>query len=582
MSFKAVIASKSTLYHRLLAASCDKFSIESLTFREDENFFEKITEFLPEVVFLDESFIENKNSNLVAQMKKNEKLNDPYIIFTSTNPDSSKMIQEIGADAFLPIPFSKMKFDSILRQMHNRIRQILIVDSGDDISNLKESLTSLGFLLSTIKTGDDAMSEIHRIFHDLIICSYSLEDMSGVELCKRIKTTNLSHHIPVLIMSKSSEDEVIENCFNAGAQDVLLFPFHDEENINKIKTIISPPKKGIKEKALVIDDSPMIRNLIINMFKKLGFIVTGAENGVEGLTKAIKEKPDIITCDYDMPIMNGWEFCIEAKKIEDIKQIPIIMVTARGTDVDKKKGSVLGVAEYLTKPFKENNLQKIVSSVLLNVKKKKEHDEISKYVATDLLTNVSDVIDGIKERKPEEKFISVLFSDICSFTPKCERLSAQAVIKLLNSYFDRMVKVLHANNGIIDKFIGDAIVVRFDSGNKVKDAYDAVKSAYGMLTSLIEFNKESFEPVEIRIGINSGNIVLGNIGAEAYRLDYTMIGDNVNIGARLESIAEKMSCLISETTYDLISDKVEVGPSQNLTLKGKAKVVKAYPLIKLL
>ncbi len=273
---------------------------------------------------------------------------------------------------------------------------------------------------------------------------------------------------------------------------------------------------------------------------------------------------------------------MKQKKDDKIKDIPIIMVTARGTDIDKKKGKALNVAEYLTKPFKTEDLERSVSKVLSDVKKKKEKEAISKYVAKDVLTNVDEVIDGVKDKEPEDKFITILFSDICSFTPKCEKLSPRAIVKLLNSYFDIMINVLQTNNAIIDKFIGDAIVARFDSGDKKKDALDAAKSACEMLNSLKEFNEDSLEPVEIRIGVNSGNVILGNIGCESYRLDYTMIGDNVNIGQRLESAAQKMGCLLSETTYNLIKDSANVGPTLALSLKGKKEKVNAYPLIEVL
>ena len=186
--------------------------------------------------------------------------------------------------------------------------------------------------------------------------------------------------------------------------------------------------------------------------------------------------------------------------------------------------------------------------VIADARKKKEHQEISKYVARDVLKNVSEVIEGIKGKEPEEKFITVLFSDICSFTPKCERLGPREIVKLLNSYFDMMIKILQKNNAIVDKLIGDAIVARFDSGNMEEDALDAAKSACDMLTSLMEFNKSNSEKIEIRIGINSGNVILGNIGCDSFRLDYTMIGDNVNKGQRLESMIPVMGCLLSKAT----------------------------------
>jgi class 3 adenylate cyclase len=384
-----------------------------------------------------------------------------------------------------------------------------------------------------------------------------------------------------MVLSDDSRAEIIEECFDAGVKDVLLAPYNTETNVAKITAVVAPRKKGRKEKALIIDDSLFVRNMITKMFKKLGFDVVDADNGLNGLKVAEAEQPDVITCDYDMPVMNGWEFCIEAKNNERIKHIPIVMVTARGAGVDKQKGRVLGIEEYLVKPFKEPQLQRVLK-VLEDSRKKKEKEAISKYVASDVLKNVSEVINGIKNKEPEEKFITILFSDICSFTPKCERLGPRAIVKLLNSYFDVMITILLKNNAIIDKLIGDAIVARFDSGDRKEDAYYAARSACGMLRALAQCNKNGEEKIEIRIGINSGTVILGNIGCESFRLDYTMIGDNVNIGQRLESMAAPMGCLIAQSTCDLIPDFLEVGAAQSLSLKGKTSKVIAYPLMKVI
>ena len=221
----------------------------------------------------------------------------------------------------------------------------------------------------------------------------------------------------------------------------------------------------------------------------------------------------------------------------------------------------------------------MATKALSDIKKKRERDELSKYIAPDALWSVSDVLDGVRDREPEEKFITILFSDICSFTPKCERLSPRAVVRLLNSYFDHMIRVLQSNNAIVDKFIGDAIAARFDSGDSSKDARDAVTTACEMIKVLEDFNRNSLETIEIRIGINSGTVILGNIGCDLYRLDYTMIGDNVNITQRLENQAPKLGCLISASTYDLVRDFAEVGPAVELSLKGKSVPVQAFPLI---
>jgi adenylate cyclase len=247
--------------------------------------------------------------------------------------------------------------------------------------------------------------------------------------------------------------------------------------------------------------------------------------------------------------------------------------------MDLKKGELLGVSSYLTKPFAKDDLKASVEQAISNAKIKKEQDTIAKFVAADTIRAVNNMIDGSDDgKKGESKFITVLFSDICAFSGKCEKFSARKIVKLLNTYFDLMVEVLSKHDAIIDKFIGDAIVARFDSGDPETDARNAVLGAWEMCKELERFNLDSFEEVQSRIGINSGEVILGNIGSERHRLEYAMIGDNVNIGQRLESCAPKQGVMFSEATYDLVKDHVLVGERQEIEVKGKKEKVPAYVL----
>jgi adenylate cyclase len=220
-----------------------------------------------------------------------------------------------------------------------------------------------------------------------------------------------------------------------------------------------------------------------------------------------------------------------------------------------------------------------VEVAIATARNKKEQETIAKFVAADTLSAVSSMVDEHQDAgKGESKHITVLFSDICAFSSKCERFSARKIINLLNTYFDLMVEVLSQNDAIIDKFIGDAIVARFDSGDPATDALNAVRGAWGMCRELERFNLDSFEEVQSRIGINSGEVILGNLGCQKHRLEYAMIGDNVNIGQRLESSAPKQGVMISESTYELVKDHILVGDRQEIEVKGKDEKVAAYVL----
>lgn len=581
MIAKAYIAAIGKLPVKFFISICDQNNIEHILMENEANIIDELHTCQPDILFIQASIVE-ENKTIITQIKEDEILGDIHVVLHAARSGGAEYSNTIGADMFLPVPFTSEQIESVLRNALDLPKNILLIGSKfNEESGLYKRLKEKEFILNIAFSGDDGFDLCEKIFPDLILYEH---DDGADNFNTRIKYMPTLNHIPVIMLYPNSEDvEIIEHLFEIGAHNILFPEYDSDENLNSILEITSPPRKGRKQKALVVDDSPVIRNIISKMFKQLGFIVRTAINGKDGLEKSRSIMPDIITSDYDMPEMNGWQFCSALKKDPELNEIPVIMITTRKSDVDLKKGKLLGVSDYITKPFDINELQAIVTRVLYEYKRKKEKRELEKYVSKDAIKNVSDVIEGIKEKKPEDKFLTVLFTDIVSFSRKCERFDAAHIVELLNKYFDLMIDILLKNNAIVDKMIGDAIVARFDSGlGHGIDAYNAAKAALEMLEALKEFNLTSYEEVKIRIGINSGEVILGNIGSEKYRLDYTMIGDEVNIDQRLESKASEMGCLISETAYDLIRQKVVVGERKVLEVKGKTIPVLAYQLKALL
>lgn len=182
--------------------------------------------------------------------------------------------------------------------------------------------------------------------------------------------------------------------------------------------------------------------------------------------------------------------------------------------------------------------------------------------------------------------ISVLFSDIRGFTTYSEKHGPQETVNALREYLTAMVSVITANSGILDKFVGDAVMALFGTPLPLADhAYFACKCALEMQKRVKElqakWQAEGRAIFEIGIGINSGEAVVGNLGSEQI-FDYTAIGDTVNLGARLESInkdyATQSQIIISEYTYELVKDRVIVNYLDEVKVKGKDIAVKIYEL----
>lgn len=182
---------------------------------------------------------------------------------------------------------------------------------------------------------------------------------------------------------------------------------------------------------------------------------------------------------------------------------------------------------------------------------------------------------------PKEKNVTVLFTDIVSFTPLSERLAATEVSILLNHYFRRMTDIIFDYNGTLDKYIGDAIMAVFGAPiERENDAERAIMAALEMRKSLFQMMEtvETDRRFDIRLGINSGKVVAGNLGSPK-RMDYTVIGDTVNTASRLESIGEPNQILIGENTYLLVKGKFNIREVGEKLVKGKKQAVMVYEVL---
>jgi Adenylate cyclase, family 3 (some proteins contain HAMP domain) len=178
---------------------------------------------------------------------------------------------------------------------------------------------------------------------------------------------------------------------------------------------------------------------------------------------------------------------------------------------------------------------------------------------------------------------SVLFADIVGFTERCESLSPPEVAAFLNEFFSLAADAVFAYGGTLDKFIGDAVMAFFGAPLPAPDhAERAVRAAIAMFQALAKWNRrralDGLEPVEIRIGINSGPVVVGDIGSEK-RVDYTVLGNAVNIAARLEEVvAGPGQIILGEATHDAVAGLFPTEHTGNVRLKGLSREIAAYRL----
>jgi adenylate cyclase len=186
----------------------------------------------------------------------------------------------------------------------------------------------------------------------------------------------------------------------------------------------------------------------------------------------------------------------------------------------------------------------------------------------------------------DRKEITVLFSDIRGFTSFSEKHQPEEVVSLLNEYLGAMTEIVFEHEGTLDKFVGDAIMALWGAPVGQPDhAERAVKCAVAMIERLkklqAKWAAEGKYVIDIGIGINTGDMVVGNMGAEGKKMDYTVIGDNVNLGARLEGLTRQYNnhIIMSEFTYEKVKNIARVNELGSVTVKGKQKPVVIYDLV---
>ncbi len=343
-------------------------------------------------------------------------------------------------------------------------------------------------------------------------------------------------------------------------------------------------------KILVADDEADLEMLIKQKFRQkirdqqYEFIF--AANGKEALDKIeLHSDVDIVLSDINMPEMDGLTLLSRLKESSPL--IKSVIVSAYG-DMDNIRTAMnRGAFDFITKPINFEDLSLTMEKTILQVlelretiKAIKENNILKMYVDNAVLSFMDSKEFESSLIANETIEATVAFIDICSFTSISEKENPDVVVDLLNSYFDLMVKEIIIQGGYIDKFIGDCVMAVFRGDyhlDRAVDACIAIRNSVNKLPAVT--HNGGFTP-RISIGINSGEMISGNIGsASLRRLDYTVIGDTVNIAQRLQSAATESQIVINECAYQKLKESFNCRRVGEVLLKNKAAPMMIYEVM---
>ena len=508
-------------------------------------------------------------------------LSDPVaiVVVGLTTADRS-IAREVDADGYLQVPFSDAQVLDVLGATTRAKRLIVLADDSPMIHrHTVPILEDDGYEVRSAYDGLEALVLARAHQPDLVITDIEMPKLDGYGVCKALKDDPTTAHLPVLICSSLGEATDLERGFDAGADDYLVKPVIPEELSTRVRALVQGTLPGGRERVLVVDDSPAQRHYVADCLARQGFDVATAEDGKVALAKAQAVRPALIVSDYEMPNMTGFELVHALRRDPELRQIPVIMLTARDSKRDMAQMRAAGASAYLVKPFSQDKCIALVERTLA------ERRLIAYKEASSLFISEG-AREAAEERalhgtllafRADERIVSVMFSDLVGFTPMSASLTPAQLIALLNDYFDVMCPIVKEHRGDIDKFIGDAIMAIFEEERGRSPAAErATRAALAMQAALHGFNADRTIKLAMRIGINTGPVIRGDLGSKVVRRDYTVIGDTVNQANRYETRCPPGEVLVSGTTREVLGDRARVREIAGLQLKGVAVPVTGY------
>lgn len=503
----------------------------------------------------------------------------PRVLLLSPDAADSEGAQDAGA-LFLQVPCSGTELLTALQVATRRQPLVLLVDDSSLIhKHTVPILVEAGYEVAAAHDGAEGLRRAEELRPDLVISDIEMPKLDGYGLCKALKARFPT--TPVAICSALGEAQDVERGFDAGADDYLVKPAQPEELLSRVQLLLRRRAgRPARERLLVVDDSPAIRHLVSESLRRQGFSVLTAPDGEAGLHSARAERPAMIITDYDMPRMTGFEMVHALKQDPATRTIPVMMLTARNTRRDQAQMRAIGLTSYLVKPFAVDKCVAMVERVLAEKRLRAYKTASQLYIseATVKAAEQAAQSDDLFAVRATEKVAAVLFSDISGFTQLSAQRGPREVVDLLNEFFDVLCPVIRQEGGDIDKFIGDAIMAVFEDSSAHPDPAPlrAVRAALRMQEALRKWRAKSGHDLHMRIGVNTGPLVRGDIGSRHVRRDYTVIGDAVNRAQRFESNAPVGGVLIGESTYLAVRERIRCEPRPGIRLKGVPEAVTGY------
>ena len=355
---------------------------------------------------------------------------------------------------------------------------------------------------------------------------------------------------------------------------------------------MSNPERKI---VLLVDDQAIVYEAVRGMIEGEPDIeLHYCADPAEALEMATRVAPMLILQDLVMPAISGLTLVRYFRAHPVTRDVPLVVLSTKEDPAIKAEAFALGANDYLVKlPDRLellarvryhaqgyiNLLQRNEALKQLEVRNRFIRETFGRYLSDEVVNSLLETPEGL-QLGGEKRRVTILMSDLRGFTRVAEALPPEKVVLLINNYLEAMTEVIVAHQGTIDEFIGDAILVIFGAPmTRDDDAKRAVTCAVAMQLAMAQVNEKNerhgLPAVEMGIGVNTGEVVVGNIGSHK-RAKYGVVGTPVNVTSRIESFTFGGQVLMSESTRDEVGDAVAIDGMIEASVKGVAEPIAIY------
>lgn len=500
------------------------------------------------------------------------------------NAKSLQIIDEIAFDT----PLVSADENRLQQIMHNLIGNAIKFTVNGTITISSHKVNDF-IEVSIADTGIGIAPEKHKIIFE------SFEQIES-ENTREFTGTGLGLAITKQLVELHGGKIWVESAPGQGTTFYFTMPIaevrekikQNDEPIDRELEKLEITPAGLKTKAngtpgefriLVVDDEPINQQVLANHLSFDNYEVVPAMSGEEALNFIEKgEKFDLILLDIMMPKISGYEVCRKIREKYLPNELPIVMITAKNQVSDLVEGFSYGANDYLTKPFSKNEF---LARVKTHLNLFKINSCYGRFVPHEFLRKLGrDSILDIKLGDQVQGEITILFSDIRSYTTLSETMTPKENFDFLNSYLSKVGPGIRENNGFVNQYYGDGVMALF-----LKKPEDGINAAIKMLREIATYNQirhcKGRKQIIIGVGIHSGPLMLGIIG-DADRMAASVVSDSVNTASRMEGLTKYYgaSIIISENTFKKLNQPEEyryrlLGKVQ---VKGKIKAASIYEI----